>query len=126
MFTGKKIKTFQERFAELVQESGKSLLQLSKELHMSNQTLSAWRSGTRSPKLPTIIAIADHFGVRLEWLMGFDTEKEEPEEEQRSIVIPNSEKFSLLVNYMSSEDYDTMLEIFQRTEERMKEMGIEL
>ena len=65
MFTGQKVSNFQERFSQLVDESGKSLLKLSKELHISNQTLSAWRNGTRSPKPPTVMAIADYFSVIL-------------------------------------------------------------
>ena len=48
---------------------------LSKDLHVSNQTISAWKVGARSPKEPTIIAIADHFGVSVKWLMGFDVPK---------------------------------------------------
>jgi len=71
-----KVSTFKNRFNVLFDESEKTTISLGKELHVSSQTISAWRLGTRSPKEPTIIAIADYFGVNVEWLMGFNVEKE--------------------------------------------------
>ena len=87
MFTGEKVSNFQERFSQLVDESGKSLLQLSKELHVSNQALSTWRTGIRSPKLPTIMSVADYFNVNVQWLMGYDVIKKA----NRHIIISNSD-----------------------------------
>ena len=75
MGTGLKVATFKQRFAVLFDESEKTITELAKELRVSNQTISAWKTGTRSPKEPTIIAIANYFGVSVEWLMGFDVEK---------------------------------------------------
>lgn len=73
--THTKVTTFKERFSELSGESEKTITDLAKDLHVSYQTISAWRLGTRSPKEPTIIAIANHFGVDVAWLMGFDVPK---------------------------------------------------
>lgn len=70
-----KVTTFKERFAILCNESEKTITDLSKELHVSNQTISAWKLGTRSPKEPTVIAIANHFHVSVEWLLGFNVPK---------------------------------------------------
>lgn len=75
MFKGLKKNSFRERFYELINDSDKTMKDLSKDLHVSNQTISAWKTGTRSPKEPTIIAIARHFNVNVEWLMGFDVPK---------------------------------------------------
>jgi len=75
MSTALKVSTFRERFAELYNDSEKTMKDLSAELHVSNQTISAWKVGTRSPKEPTIIAIANHFNVSVQWLMGFDVPK---------------------------------------------------
>lgn len=77
MGTGLKVSTFKDRFTSLFEESDKTITELSKDLHVSNQTISAWKTGTRSPKEPTIIAIADHFHVNVQWLMGFDVDKEQ-------------------------------------------------
>ena len=119
MFTGKKVSNFQERFTQLVEESGMSLLKLSKELHMSNQTLSAWRSGVRSPKEPTIMAVADYFNVSFGWLMGFDVIKKE----NRRVIISNSDVFRKIINGMDPKDYETVMRIFEKTEIAMRERG---
>ncbi|MBP5442274.1 MAG: helix-turn-helix transcriptional regulator [Treponema sp.] len=119
MFTGQKVSTFQERFTQLVSESGKSLVQLSKELHISNQSLSTWRSGTRSPKEPTIIAVAEFFRVNVQWLMGFDVVKKA----NRQVIIGNSELFRKIIMAMTPEDYETVMRIFERTEIAMRERG---
>lgn len=75
-YTNAKITTFRSRFNQLFEESDKTTTELAKELHVSNQTISAWKTGARSPKEPMIIGIAKHFGVSVEWLMGFDSQKE--------------------------------------------------
>lgn len=119
MFTGKKVATFQERFSQLVNESGKSLLRLSKELHISNQALSTWRTGIRSPKEPTIIAVANYFNVNPQWLMGFDVVKDA----NRYIIISNSELFRKILMNMEPSDYEKVMHIFEKTEMRMREKG---
>ena len=119
MFTGKKVSNFQERFSQLVDESGMSLLKLSKELHVSNQALSTWRTGQRSPKPPTIMAVADYFNVTFEWLMGFDVVKKA----NRYVIISNSELFRKILTSMELEDYETVMKIFEKTELAMRERG---
>lgn len=128
MFTGQRISDFRTRFNELFNESGKTNTDLGKDLHVSNQTVSAWRLGTRSPKEPTIIAIASFFKVSVQWLMGFDVQKDpydplvDCNKHQRApIVVPDSERFVKLVHYMPQEDYIMVMEAFSRAEMRMRE-----
>lgn len=71
-YSKQKIATFRERFVELCDGSSMSDTALANALHVSKQTISAWKNGTRSPKEPTIIAIANYFNVCIEWIMGFD------------------------------------------------------
>lgn len=123
MSTGLRVSSFKERFSELFAESEKTNTDLGKDLHVSNQTISAWRLGTRSPKEPTVIAIADHFGVSVEWLLGFDVEKEAPRR-ARSIVIPDSDMFRKAVSYMSPSDYETVIAAFERAYDKMRKEGI--
>ena len=73
--TGLKVATFQDRFTELAGENEQTVTALAKELHVSRQTVSAWISGDRSPKEPTIIAISNYFNVEPRWLMGFDVDR---------------------------------------------------
>ena len=72
---GNKIATFQQRLIEVVSEKPLSNSAIAKEIGISKQTLSAWLAGERSPKKPTINAIASYFGVSPIWLMGYDVEK---------------------------------------------------
>ena len=94
-------------------------MKLSKELHISNQALSTWRTGQRSPKEPTIVAVADFFNVNVQWLMGFDVVKKA----NRHIIISNSELFRKIIMGMEPEDYETVMKIFEKTETAMKERG---
>lgn len=72
---GKKTSTFKERFAALLDERTESATDLAKKMHVSKQTISAWKLGDRSPNKITTIAIANFFGVNIDWLYGFDVEK---------------------------------------------------
>ena len=74
-YTGLKVSTFKDRFSELCESDPLNASAIADKLHVSRQTISAWKSGYRSPKEPTIISIANHFNVKVEWLMGFDVEK---------------------------------------------------
>lgn len=110
--------TFQQRFKELFEESGKTITELSKELHVSNQTISAWKTGARSPKEPTILTIAKYFNVDVRWLMGFDVAKE-PNQTQ-IIRIKASEKDQRLTELferarlMSATDIDLLIAMADR------------
>lgn len=116
-----KVTTFRERFSDLIDESGKTLTSIAKDLHVSNQTISAWRTGVRSPKAPTILTIANYFGVTVEWLMGFDFEKMQKKEDRIPIVVPDSERFVKLVRYMPQDEYLMVMNAFSRAEKRLKE-----
>ena len=120
--TGLKVTTFQKRFEELFEESEKTTTSLAKDLHVSNQTISAWKLGVRSPKEPTIIAIADHFGVSVAWLMGFDTEK--MAKKKKAMVIPDTDTFRKIMEHMAPADYEMVMDAFNRTYNKMREDGI--
>ena len=121
-YTNKKVATFQERFALLCDENSGTLTKLAESLHVSKQTVSAWKNGTRSPKQPTIVAISDYFNITIEWLMGFDVERNRKKKE-RPVIIPDSITFRQIVEEMSPTDYETVMEAFERTYKKMKEEG---
>ena len=70
--TGFKVTSFTSRLNELVEKSGQSLSQIANELGVSKQAISAWQTGTRTPKSPTIETIARYFSVDIAWLNGYD------------------------------------------------------
>lgn len=61
---------FTSRFNELLTRHEGNDTDLGVALGVSKQTISAWRTGTRSPKKPHIVAIAKYFNVGIAWLMG--------------------------------------------------------
>lgn len=69
---GQKTSCFIDRFCELLDTLPYNDSEIAQKLDVSKQTISAWRTGARSPKTPTILHISSMFGVSEAWLMGFD------------------------------------------------------
>lgn len=118
-YTNQKVSTFRERFVSLCDANPLGTVSLADELHVSRQTINAWKIGSRSPKDLTIIAIAKYFGVSVEWLMGFDSPKEttwvdyaDVEEEQQ----PKSREAKIIsegIDKMTPERREQALKILQ-------------
>ena len=53
----------------LRKKTGETQLQLAEALGISNRTVSKWENGESEPELQYIIAIAEHYNVRLEELI---------------------------------------------------------
>lgn len=66
---------FREHLRQLVSGSGKTLQDLSADLHMSTPTLSRYLSGNRTPDLPYVVSISQHFNISIDWLLGLNGEK---------------------------------------------------
>ena len=119
-----KVATNQERLNELFDADPRSDTAIAADLGVSKQAISMWRNGTRSPKKSVLVQISKAYNVSIEWLMGFDVEKN-ASSIHSPLVIPDTERFKQLVSYMSQDDYLTMMSIFERTYEKMKEMGVD-
>ena len=61
-----------EIFAKLMAERGLTAYRVSMDTGVSQATLSDWKRGRSTPKLPKLQKLADYFGVSLEYLMGAD------------------------------------------------------
>ncbi|MGN0776043.1 MAG: S24 family peptidase [Candidatus Ventricola sp.] len=59
-----------------------------KLLGVSRQTISAWRTGVRSPRQPMIEHIASVFNVSIQWLMGFDVPQREDQFFSHPDILP--------------------------------------
>lgn len=106
-----KVSTFTERFNELVADlaaHGIQRAEVAKRLGVSKQTISAWVTGERSPKRPTIVAIAKTYDVSIAWLHGFDVPKKAqtpaPTADERA------EKFTELFSKLSEEEQITIIQ----------------
>ena len=114
-----KIATNQERLNELFDSDPKNDTAIAADLGVSRQTISAWRKGIRSPKKQMLIKMSEKYNVNIEWLMGFDVDRTQATD--RTIVVPNTERFVKLVHYMPTDDYVMVMEAFERAEKRLKE-----
>ena len=61
-----------ERLTQLFDNLGKQDIAIATDLGVSKQTISAWRTGVRSPKRTMIEHISNVYGVSIPWLMGYD------------------------------------------------------
>lgn len=116
-----KVATNQERLIELFDVDPRNDTAIAHALGVSKQTISAWRNGTRSPKKPMLLEICKQFNVSIEWLMGFDVDRE-PTANKRAFV-PNNELFIKVIQAMPQEDYNLVINAFERTLRKMKERG---
>lgn len=114
--TGKKVTTFKERFADLLGERPESATDLARKMHVSKQTISAWKLGDRHPNKITSVAIANFFGVNIDWLYGFDVEKygaakPEPVEEPNQNTTPEIKLMTRGLNKMTEEQQKLALKL---------------
>lgn len=119
-----KVTTNQERLNELFDNDPRNDTAIADALGVSKQTVSMWRHGTRSPKKSVLVKIANEYHVSIEWLMGFDVDRNN--NSLPSVIVPDSESFAKIFYYMSREDYLTVMDIMNKTYNKMKAMGIEL
>ena len=81
------LKKFADRFSHLLDNSEENTHTLAKKLGLTPATISRYANGIMAPKLPTLYAIADIFGVNPVWLFGFEAPKYE---EKGNITLPDN------------------------------------
>ena len=63
---------FLQRFKELLAQSGKNQNAICKDLRISKQKLSKWKTGYNEPNLDDIILIATYFEISADYLLGLE------------------------------------------------------
>ena len=121
--TDMKITTSTERINELFDSDPRNDTAIAKALGVSKQSVSSWRAGLRSPKKPVLIKIAEEYNVSIEWLMGFDVERSGVHTPP-PIIISNADLLAKVFNYMSTEEYEIVISILEKTMQKMKAMGV--
>jgi transcriptional regulator with XRE-family HTH domain len=76
---------FFERFADLCKGIGETPNSVAKTLGISSGSVTAWKNGTE-PRNKTLSAIADHFGVTTDYLLGKEAEKAPTGSGERDIL----------------------------------------
>lgn len=115
-----KIFTSTERLNQLFDSDPRNDSALAKAIGVSKQTISMWRHGTRSPKKSVMIRISEIFGVSIEWLMGFDVDKNMS---RIPVALQDSSKVMQVIMKMPPEDYQMVWEAIDRNYKRLKEKG---
>ncbi len=59
------------RFRDLCQRNDTTVNAVGRELGISSGALTAWKKGT-APHVSSVMKIADHFGVTIDYLLGVD------------------------------------------------------
>lgn len=97
------VSTFPERFSELVE--GKTVIEAGEMLGISKTTVSAYKTGKRSPKVPVLNSIAHYFHVDPLWLMGMNVPKYKEEAPDVSVEGMNEDRAYLIqvINQMSDD-----------------------
>ena len=63
---------FCERLRELRQEKGIGQVELAQATDVSKGIISLWENGLREPKMSNLIALAQYFGVSIDYLVGLE------------------------------------------------------
>ena len=113
-----KVATSQERISALLDSDSRSDTAIGKQFGVSKQAVSSWRTGSRSPKKSILEKIAQAYNVSLDWLMGFDVERDNVRK------TPDVNIYSKLILGMSPEDYYTVMKILEKTEIEMRKKGL--
>ncbi len=58
-----------KKFQALLEKSGKTAYQVSKDTGISTATLSNWKNGNYCPKIDKLMILAKYFGVPIEELL---------------------------------------------------------
>lgn len=67
-----KMNLFIDRLKELLNNSGKMQKDICKELGISKQKLSKWKTGYNEPCLDELILLAIYFNVSIDFLLGLE------------------------------------------------------
>lgn len=62
--------SFAENLKNLRMENGIGQVELAKQINVSKGIISLWENGLREPGMYSLIALADFFGVSVDYLVG--------------------------------------------------------
>lgn len=80
-----------EIFAKLLKERGVTSYQVHKATGVAQSSLSDWKNGKSKPKYEKMVAIADYFGVSVDYLLAKPKKKKKrPSSQKRTSAISKS------------------------------------
>ena len=66
---------FQKRLRDLIDGRGKLVQEVAEDTGISKITLSRYLNNHREPDLKYVVALAQYFGVSIEWILGLNDER---------------------------------------------------
>jgi len=98
------MKTIGDRIAQLRVENGLNSTELAKKLGINKSSVSRIENNDMKPGFDTMVSIATHFDVSLDWLAGLTTERKcTPSNEK---IIAYSKKYSEIITRCENSEID--------------------
>lgn len=82
----KKSKAFKQRLSASIKENNLTQQELAKAIGTTRQAISWYVRGDNLPSVDVLMKMADYFNVSMDYLMGRDTDKEEPILEDKDVL----------------------------------------
>ena len=119
------MENFGTRLKQTMEEKGISASELSRASGVGKNLISYYIHGRCLAKQDKVYLLAKALHVNPGWLM---TGIDQVTEEATPIVIPDSEMFRKVMEYMQRfpEDYRMVMDAYQRTYNKMREEGIDI
>ena len=112
---------FQLRLRQLLADKKMTASELSRLSGVGKADISNYLNGKYLPKQDKVYLLAKALNVNPGWLM---TGIEQITDNSRvPVIIPNSEQFVKIAQAMTPEDYETVMRIFEKTYNKLKEKG---
>ena len=107
---------FVERLSALLEEKNITQLQFSKEIGVSNVTISRYLTGERRPQIDVAIKMANFFNVSLDYLMGISLAKNFTDSKVFDKNLIKSDKQLVLIEKLINANKDFILNYKEENE----------
>lgn len=112
---------FGQRLRHVLTDKKMTASELSKLSGVGKSDISNYLNGRYLPKQDKVYMLAKALEVDPGWLMtGIE---QSPDASRIPIVVPNSQEFVKITRAMSHDDYVTVMRIFEKTYNKLKEKG---
>lgn len=108
---------FRENLNFYLKDQKKKQKDLAEYVGAKTTTVSGWTRGVSYPRADAMEKIAMFFGVPTSRLVGNRNEN------SGRIIIPENITFRKIAQEMTPDDYEKVMEVFERTYKKMKEEG---
>jgi transcriptional regulator with XRE-family HTH domain len=117
---------FNSRLKKAIEDRGITASELSRISGVGKSDISYYMKGKYLPKQDKVYMLARALDVDPGWLMTGVEQITVPDTSRVPIIVPDSKGFIQIVHYMTTQDYEMVMSIFEKTYKKMKEIGVEI